>query len=199
MLTAASILLALGCNDDDVQTSQLLVRSDDTVDFSQFRRFSVVTEELLPEAPEMGEDEALFVRMVNDMIVDAMKREPVCMDFIPPDEVTEENLPDLFAANGVARNTEEGVVWECVGGWWWGYYGFYWDSCAWLEPVFVSYEIGSLLIPVGPPAADVSGGPIFAGLAQSVLDGASDTESKARAAVDAIFAQWPVRRSCSGD
>lgn len=201
-LTALVTLVALfplvvsGCGDDSVQTSELIVRSDLTVDFSQFQTFSVVTEEIVPEAPEADDDEAFFNDLVNDLIVDAMTREPVCMTFIPPNEVSEQNVPDLFAANGLARSTEEGVVWECVGGWWWGYYGYYWDSCAWLWPVPVSYDVGSLLVPVGPPVGGGEGTPVFAGLAQSIVGTGPDAQTKARTAVDAIFAQWPVQRTC---
>lgn len=44
------------------------------------------------------------------------------------------------------RTTRTASNWECVPGWyWWGWY-YYWDSCAWLRPVDVTYTVGSVLM-----------------------------------------------------
>ncbi len=193
----ASSLVTLGCSDDTVQTSQLIVRANPDVDFSQFETFTVVTAELAPDAPQPGEDEKFFDDLVNELIMEAMTSEPVCLTFIPPDEVTEENQPDLYAANGLARSEDEGVIWECVGGWWWGYWGWFWDSCLWLSPVPVEWEVGSLLVPVGPPPSeDEEAKPVFTGLAESIVGTGPDVETQVTAAVQAIFQQWPVDNSC---
>ena len=40
-------------------------------------------------------DEARFEDSVNEMIVAAMQEEPVCLRYIPPDQVTEQNQPDV--------------------------------------------------------------------------------------------------------
>jgi hypothetical protein len=187
----------VGCG-SAVETGEVVVNYDRTVDFSQFETFTVLTPELVPNAPEPGDDEELFNEMVNDLIIDAMTAAPVCMTFIPPDEVTASNQPDLFAGNGLSRATEEGVVWQCVGGWWWGFWGWFWDPCAWLAPVPVEFEVGSLLIPVGPrPAEGEEPEPVFTGLGQSVLDTGTNVDVKVQNAVRAIFAQWPVQRTCS--
>jgi hypothetical protein len=126
-----------------------------------------------------------------------MQAPPVCLTFIDPVDVTDENQPDLWAANGLARDVEGGYVYQCVGGWWWGYWGWYWDSCAYWVPTYVEYDIGSLFIPVGLP---IVGEPppdlIFAGLAQSVVGSGGDPETKARQAVQLIFEQWPDQRTC---
>jgi hypothetical protein len=181
-----------------VETGEIVVNYDHTVDFSQFETFTVLTPELVPNAPEPGEDEEIFNEMVNDLIIAAMTAPPVCMTFIPPEEVTEANQPDLFAGNGLSRTKDEGVVWQCVGGWWWGVWGWFWDPCAWLAPVPVEFEVGSLLIPVGPrPAEGEEPEPVFTGLGQSVLGRGTSIDVKVRNAVSAIFAQWPVQRSCS--
>jgi hypothetical protein len=199
LLFVASSVFVLSCaNNTVVKTGSITVRSDDTVDFTQFETFSVVTSAFAPPGvPEPGADEELFNGLVNDIIIEAMQAEPVCMTFIPPDEVTEESQPNLWAANGLARTTDGGYYYECRGGWWWGYWGWYWDPCAYWYPVYVEYDVGNLLIPVGPPPAEGDEpAPIFAGLAQSIAGTDPYVETKARAAVDAIFQQWPVKNPC---
>jgi hypothetical protein len=193
VLLVASSLFALSCaNDTIVQTGQIIVEYDRTVDFSQFKTFSVVTSELAPPGtPEPGDDELFFNNLVNDLIIEAMTSEPVCMEFVPAAEATN-NPPDLWAANGLARTTGEGTVWECVGGWWWGWWGWQWDPCRWVTPVPVEFDVGNLFIPVGPaPAEGEDPKALFAGIAQSVAGTGPDVETKVRAAVEAIFAQWP--------
>lgn len=198
LLLLAASFVSQGCA-DDTSTGTIDVRFDDTVDFTQFETFSVLTSDIVPpeNLPDLDEDQIAFNDMVNGLIIEAMQAEPVCLTLIPPDEVSEENQPDLWAANGLGRSTDGGYYYECVGGWWWGYWGWYWDPCASWYPVYVEYEVGSLLIPVGPPpAAGEEPAPIFAGLAQSVIGTGADTETKVRNAVQQIFQQWPDPRPC---
>lgn len=203
VLAVAVSFLALSCADDPVvQTSSVEVQWDeDQIDvFTAAQTFSVVTEDIVPpdQLPELDEDQIAFNEMVNDLIIEAMQAEPVCLTFIDAEDVTEENQPDLWAANGLSQTTDGGWYYQCVGGWWWGYWGWYWDSCAYWRPTYVEWDVGSLLIPVGPPPADGADPElIFAGLAQSVLGTGPDTETKVREAVRLIFAQWPDARTCS--
>jgi hypothetical protein len=199
VLLLASAMFAASCaNDTVVQTGQIIVDYDKTADFSQFNTFSVVTSDVAPPGtPDPGADELFFNNLVNDLIIEAMTSEPVCMEHIPTDEVSNENQPDLWAANGLAQTTGEGTVWECVGGWWWGWWGWQWDSCAWLTPVPVEFDVGNLFLPVGPePAAGEDPAAVFAGLAQSIAGTGPDVETKVRAAVQAVFEQWPEKRTC---
>jgi hypothetical protein len=199
LLLIASSFLVVSCNDTIVKTGEITVRSDDTVDFTQFQTFSVITDDRVPpeDLPDLGDDEIAFNDMVNELIIEAMQAEPVCLTLIEPEEVTPENQPDLWAANGLARTTDGGYYYECRGGWWWGYWGWYWDACAYWYPVYVEYDIGNLLIPVGPPPAEgEEPAPIFAGLAQKIVGTGSGVETEVRRAVDAIFQQWPDKRPC---
>lgn len=200
LLLSISSLFAAGCAESTVvQTGQIIVDYDETVDFTQLERFSIVTSDLAPpDAPEPGPDEVFFNELVNGLIVDAMTKPPVCLELIPPDEVSEENEPDVWVANALARTTEEGTYWQCVGGWYWGWWGWMWDPCAWLTPIPVEFAVGNMLIPVGPrPAQGEEPDPVFLGLAQSIAGTGPDVETKARVAVEAIFAQWPVNRTCA--
>jgi hypothetical protein len=200
VLLIASSLFGLSCsNTGVVQTGSIQVDWDeDQIDvFEGAQTFSVITANLV-DPPDLDDEQTAFNEMVNEIIIEAMQAEPVCLTLIPPDEAIDENQPDLWAANGLARATEGGYYYECVGGWWWGYWGWYWDSCAYWRPTYVEWDVGSLLVPVGPPpAAGEEPELIFAGLAQSVLGTSSgDVEAKVRFAVDAIFAQWPDPRTC---
>ena len=198
VLLIASSLLALSCGGSGVvQTGQIVVDYDHMVDFSQFKTFSVVTEDVAPpDAPMPGPDEVIFNELVNNLIIDAMTSEPVCMEYIPPNQA-ESRPPDLWAANGLARTTGEGTIWQCVGGWWWGWWGWQWDPCAWVTPVPVEFDVGNLFIPVGPaPVEGEDPVAIFAGLAQSIAGTGPDVETKVHAAVEEIFARWPVKNSC---
>lgn len=192
-----SSLFVLSCaNDTVVQTGQVIVEWDRTVDFTQFEKFSVVTSDLV-DPPNLDPDQQAFNDMVNELIKEAMQAEPVCLTLIEPEDVTDENQPDLWAANGLAQTTDSGYYYECIGGWWWGYWGWYWDPCAWWVPRYIEYDVGNLLIPVGPPPAEgEEPEPIFGGLAQSLSDAPPDTETKVREAVRLIFQQWPDPRSC---
>jgi len=187
------------CADDTVvQTGQIIVDYDETADFSQFATFSVVTSDVAPPGtPEPSADEVFFNELVNDLIIEAMTGEPGCMEYIPTDEVSDEKQPDLWTANGLARTEGEGTYWRCVGGWFWGWWGWQWDSCAWLTPVPVTVDVGNLFLPVGPtPGAGEDPALLFAGLAQSIAGTGPDLETKVRAAVQAVFEQWPEKRSC---
>lgn len=195
-LVVAFALIVSSCGDDSDSIS-ITVRSNPDVDFTQFETFSVVTEDLV-EPPDLDEDQMVFNDMVNDLIVEAMQAEPVCLTFIPPGAVTEENQPDLWAANGLGRTTEGGYYYECCGGYWWGYWGWYWDPCAYWCPEYVEYDVGNLLIPVGraPEASGADPVAVFAGLAQSIEGTGPDVETKVRDAVQEIFERWPDKRTC---
>jgi len=199
-LFLSTLLLCSSCANDVVQTGTVEVQTDEDADFSAYQTFSVVTADLVDpdDLPELSEEQIAFNDKVNDLIIEAMQAEPVCLTFIPPDEVTEANQPDLWAANGLGQSTDGGYYYECVGDWWWGYWGWYWDPCAYWYPVYVEYDVGSLLILAGPPPVGTEEpAPVFAGLAQSVLGTGPDLDTKVQNAVQAIFDQWPEKvRPC---
>lgn len=195
---ALGSVLALACGGSATRTGEISVEFDENVDFTGFQTFSVLTPELVPEADDLATDAKLFNEAVNGLIIDAMTGPPVCMTYIPPDEVIDGTEPDLFAGNGLARTMGQGTRWQCVGGWWWGAWGWFWDPCRWRTPVTVEFEIGSLYLPVGPrPAQGEDPEPIFKGTARTLLDSGTSIDEKVRTAVREIFGQWPVQRSCA--
>ncbi|KPK11213.1 MAG: hypothetical protein AMJ62_16400 [Myxococcales bacterium SG8_38] len=194
----APALLAASCADD---SSSVSVNVKSAGDFTQFQTFSVVTKEMAeenPDFPDLDADQEAFNNSVNNLIIEAMQAEPVCLTFIRPQDVTEQNQPDLWAANGLGRETEGGYYYDCCGGYWWGYWGWYWDPCAYWCPQYVEYDVGSLLIPVAslPAASGEEPDALFLGLAQTIIQTAPDVDTKVREAVDRIFQQWPEKRTC---
>ncbi|MGB5810296.1 MAG: DUF4136 domain-containing protein [Polyangiales bacterium] len=193
-------LALVSCNDSGIQTDTVEVTWDRTVDFTQFQTFSVVTQEIIennpdfPPPPELPDDAVAAIEQINALIIQAMGPSGLGYTYIPPEQVTQENQPDLWAGNIGAVGEEQGVVWECVGGWWWGYWGWYWDPCAWQYPRNVDLDVGSLLIPV---AATALGEVIFGGLAQGIDYVGADNEERIRNAVAAIFVQWPSEQTGS--
>jgi hypothetical protein len=202
VLLIAFSLVSLSCADTGVvQTGSVEVEwAEDAIDvFEAAETFSVLTSKIVPpeNLPELDEDQMAFNDKVNEFIIEAMQAEPVCLTYVDA-ETAAENPPDLWAANGLARSAEGGWIYECVGGWWWGYWGWYWDSCAYWRPTYVEWDVGSLLIPVGPPpAAGEEPKLIFAGLAQSVVGTPPMPDEKIEAAVKLIFEQWPDKRTCT--
>jgi hypothetical protein len=126
VLIVASFFV-LGCGQPVTQTGTVEVQWDknNKADFVAAQTFSVVTSDIVPPdaLPDLDPEQVAFNDMVNDIIVEAMQATPVCLKFIRPEDVTAENQPDLWAANGLSRTTEGGYYYECVGGWWWGYWG----------------------------------------------------------------------------
>ena len=95
VLFVISSLSVLSCATDSVvQTGQIIVQFDHTVDFTQFETFSVVTADIV-DPPDLDEDQQAFNDMVNELIKEAMQAEPVCLTLIEPEDVTDENQPDL--------------------------------------------------------------------------------------------------------
>ncbi|MEM7136523.1 MAG: DUF4136 domain-containing protein [Myxococcota bacterium] len=171
---------------------------DRTVDFTQFQTFSVVTQEIIannpdfPTPPELPDDAVAAIDQINALIIQAMGPAGVGLTYIPPEEVTPENQPDLWAGNVGAVSEEQGIVWQCVGGYWWGYWGWYWDPCKWSYPRTVDFNVGSLLIPVASTSLQEA---VFGGLAQGIVYNGGDNAERIRAAVAAIFAQWPSEQT----
>ena len=189
LLSTLALVLAisfgsLSCANDhaDWAGGEVTVRWHESANFTQFRTFGIVTEEQAGEPqPDIPEDVAAFNDFVNELIRD---------NFIELG-LTESDDPDVWAGNVAWIGEEEGVVWVCVPGYWWGYWGWYWDPCKWEYPEFVTYEVGTLLIPVGQASTEE---PVFVGAAKGV-EPSVNTRARVELAVDAIFARWPSNQT----
>jgi len=128
---------------------------------------------------------------------------------IPPDVMT-----GITAANTTARNelinlgltpvardvadvsvfsvalSEEmtGYTWECVPGYVWGWWTYYWSPCAWYMQVPFEYTVGTLLVGIADEATQTAQ---FGGAMQGVLE-CGDVTARVTSGVQEIFADYPV-------
>lgn len=182
-------LSAYACDDDEaVVPDEVYVRAKKGVDFSDYKTFRIddeVTEEDLADAgvdpDDIPKDLKLNIDTANDQARMELKK-------LGLTEIKEDEGGDLVVASIGSTKDEDAFYWECVPGYWWGYWGYYWDSCAWLDPVYVEWSVGSVAVGVADPEMkDV----VFGGLLQGVVDGSGDAEERIRAGVHQMFEQWP--------
>lgn len=176
-------LIMFGCSDDDSPTGEVDVEWDQQADFTQFQTFGIVTSaqtgiDGLPNAPE---EIVAFNDYVNQQIRLQLQNLGL----------TESATPDVWVGNLAWLTEQSSIIYECVPGDWWGYWGWYWDYCDWVYPTIVDYEVGSLLITVGEAATQ---NPVFIGLARGI-EPSVDTRNRVDTAVADIFSQWPSEQT----
>src|SRR5918993_833506 len=116
LFLALFLLIMLGCSDDD-PTGEVNVEWDQQVDFTQFQTFGIVTSaqtgiDGLPNAPEE-------VIAFNDYVNQQIRLQFQNLG------LTESANPDVWVGNLAWLTTQSSIVYECVPGDWWGYWGWY--------------------------------------------------------------------------
>jgi len=185
-----------GCSnndDDDVCTDQVQTLADDDADFSSYETFAVFEigttgvggaggSSGIPS--DLPEDVTANIETANKEAVRQLKA--LGLSEVDPEEET----PDLWVLSAALTEEEEGTYWQCVPGWyWWGWY-YYWDPCAWTVPVDFEYTQGTLLVAV-VDAADEK--PVFGGVLEGILECTDEHEidDRIEAGVDEIFDDYP--------
>lgn len=195
-LVLGSVLLfcsmsACDCNDDDLPDDVVKARAKPAVDFGEYQTFRIedkLTEEDLADAGadlgELPEDVRFNIDTANDQA--RMELEDLGLTEVGADEEA-----DVLVGSMGSTDDQDAIYWECVPGYWWGYWGWYWDSCAWLDPVYVEYTVGSVMVGVADPAMNDI---VFAGFLQGVGDGngGDDLEHRIRDGVHKMFESWPT-------
>ena len=183
---------ACDCDDDnDLPPDQVYVHIKRGVDFSEYKTFHIdddLTQDDLADAgvnvDDFPEDVRLNIETANDQARIELEKAGL-------DEVENQDEADLVVASLASTKTEDAIYWECVPGYWWGYWGWYWDSCAWLEPEYVEWTVGSVGVAVGDPKLEEV---VFVGLLQGYGDGyedADDIQDRIRDGVHEMFEDWP--------
>jgi len=183
-LLAAAVALT-GCASSDSCGTAVVSRADPTVDFTAIGTFAFVPEEDYPdELPDdLPDDVVADLRAAND----AMRRELIALGLTEVDPDVDD--PDVFAFSLAASETENGIVWECVPGYvWWGGWGYVWDPCAWLRPIEVNVEIGSVLVGLADPVEEAA---VFGGVVQGVIP-CGDAEERLVRGIARIFDAYPA-------
>ena len=186
---AGVALLALfsACDDDDdyedtiCNGDQVVTRTDPTVDFAQYKTFSVAPEEALP--PDLPGGVATNLAVANAAAVSELQK--LGLTQVQPDS---DPPPDLGLFNIASTKKETGTTWECAPGYWWTGWGYVWDPCAWMVEIPVTYTEGTIIVGLADPTLDKV---VFGGVLQGVLECSSDTAGRIQAGVARIFTDYP--------
>jgi hypothetical protein len=193
---SALLLGALGCSSDGdwrfgegsrSRADNVNVVYDPDVDFSQYQTFAF-RDDAEAEADRMGDLEPAARRelaFVNERIA-------IELSELGLTEVASEEA-DLLAFSLGRVRSGTGVSWSCVGGVWGGYWVwdyYYYDPCAWLEPVYFEVDRTTLMVGLlDPDLTEVA----FAGFIRGLGATPRDRSRRIAAAVDRIFARYPAR------
>jgi hypothetical protein len=197
---SALLLGALGCSSDGdwpfgdgprPNADNVNVVYDPDVDFSQYQTFAF-RDDADAEADVMGDLEPAARRelaFVNERI--AIELRDLGLTEVAADEA------DLLAFSLGRVRSGTGVSWSCVGGVWGGYWVwdyYYYDPCAWLEPVYFEVDRTTLMVGLlDPGLSEVA----FAGFIRGLGTAPRDRSRRIAAAVDRIFARYPARPAAS--
>jgi len=185
-LALVGMVLATGCSDDDDIYEDVCndQRVDSTInplaDLSTYHTFAVPAPDTLP--PDLPLNVQAGIQASNA----AATKELMAKGLVP---VEPDAMPDLTVFSLVRSSEESGVIWTCVPGYYWGWWGYTWSSCAWVEAVPVQYTVGTLLTGVADPAKQMIP---FAGSAKGILDCASSTQQSIETAVSFIYSKYPA-------
>jgi hypothetical protein len=183
---------ACDCDDDDLPDDEVHTRAKPGVDFDDYTTFRIddeLSEEDLEDAGIDSDDIPDDVKFNIDTANDQARIE---LEDLGLTQVGEDEEADLVVGSMGSVEDQDAIYWECVPGYWWGYWGWYWDSCAWLDPVWVEYTIGSVAVGLGDPAMEDV---VFVGLLQGVGTGGSsdDIERRIRDGVHEMFEKYPTQ------
>lgn len=176
------VLMVLAACDDDPDDT-VTTASSATAEFEDYETFAVADPSDAPEnvRERIPDDVETDLEVVNDAVRDELTQ-------LGLREVARDDDPDLVAFSLAATDDEEAVYWDCVEGYWYGYWTYAWDPCAWLEPVYLEYTVGSIFVGLADPEEEQV---VFGGLIEGVVDGDGDTEERIQDDVEEVFDDYP--------
>jgi hypothetical protein len=182
---------ACDCDDDDFN-DEVVTRVNPEADFSQYETFRIADGFSRGGLADAGVNTALIPDDVLFNLGIANDQARVELEKRGLTEVGDDaGVADLGVFSLAATSETGGYVWECVPGYWWGYWDYYWDPCAWLVPVYVEYEVGTLFLGLADSELEAV---VFGGLAQGTIvesNDQGDAEERIRDAVTEMFLHYP--------
>ena len=177
-----------GCSDERADPGRVDVNVvyDTRIDFSSYRSFALRSDAdraLLSELhPRLQRDLA----QVN-ALVEAELRD-IGLENVAGDDA------ELLAFSLARTSGTQQLTWSCVAGAWGGYWywDYYYDPCAWLEPIYVDVDSATLMIGLLDPEREQV---VFAGFMRGV-DRGTGPDSRDRdiaSGVARVFARYPGR------
>lgn len=104
-------------------------------------------------------------------------------------EVTVDESPDLRAFSLISTRDETGYSWECAPGGWYGYWGFGFNPCGVIAPVYDEYVDGTVTLGLVDPKLQKV---VFGGVATGVIEeDERHTDDEINKAVREIFDRYP--------
>lgn len=185
--------ISAGCDDDDVE-DYVAARARGDVDFTQYHTFSVATTNEVPgdAGTALVLDATIPATAVANIFSanDQARKELMARGL---NEVARTATPaaDLVVSSLANVQKEGAYYWACVPGQWWGYWGWYWDPCAWMAPVYAEYAVGTVALGLGD---DKRAQVVFGGVLQGVADGEGNADQRIRNGVHEMFDKYyPVK------
>jgi hypothetical protein len=185
------LLLTLGscdCN-DDTPDDKVITRVKPGVDFADYETFRINDELKEGDLVDAGVDPDNIPDDIRLNIDTANDQARIELEARGLTEVGDNDDADLVIVSLGSTEDKGGYYWECVPGYWWGYWGWAWDTCAWLEPVYVNYKIGTMALGLADPSKEDV---VFGGLLQGIADGSNNVEDRIRNGVHTMFKDYPV-------
>lgn len=185
-LLFAACLLGVACSDDDSETVVDTRASADT-DFTAFETFAFVgANDMAPgDVVDVPSGVSTDLQIVND----AMREELLELGLR---EVSVDDDPDLRAFNLTATDDEEAVSWACVDGYWYGYWAWATDPCAYITPYYTEYTEGAILLGLLDSEEEEV---VFTGLIRGIAEDADDFADRVDDDVDRVFDQYPANQT----
>jgi hypothetical protein len=175
--------VSAGCNDDDEVQDYVNSWSSSTADFGEYKTYAFLTKDDLPPGTKPLPDD---VQAQLGVVSDAMRSE---LDQRGLREVKSDQMPDLYAFNLESTQDETALYWDCVDGYWYGWWVWTWDPCAYVQPVYEQYTVGTVLMGLSDPKMKEA---VFGGVLQGVVTGEGNAEQRIEAGVSEIFDSYPV-------
>ncbi|MFT3924940.1 MAG: DUF4136 domain-containing protein [Myxococcales bacterium] len=184
--------LLVGCSNDDNDNDVVTTRSNATADFTSYKTFAFPDPSQANPAvvAAIPSDVKTDLQQVNDAVRQQLLDQGLT-------EVDPTANPDLVAVSLASTQDHAGYTWSCVDGYWWGYWTYTYNPCAWLEPVYTEFTTGSVAVLLVDPAMQEA---VFGGVMKSVLEGnsQSDIDQNIDNGVAQIFESYPANQTGSG-
>ena len=178
-LLVLSSVWFLACDEDKASDyDEYTYWASSTADFSAYQTYSFedIPEDVIEEAPDFAVNNHSSIKAIVEVELQALGLT----------EAAAGETPDLLVSSLAA--TDDVTAWyaDCEAGWyWWGY----WDSCAWVNVYPVTYDIGTVIIPVGDTSLDEV---VFLGILTGIVDDSEDAQERITDGVHWIFTNgWP--------
>lgn len=183
-LATLGLVLSLGACGDDDPDDVVTTRSSPSADFTSYETFRFQSESDLPPGVSMNlsPDVVASLAVVND----AMRQELLEQGLR---EVGPSEVPDLFAFSLASTEDQAALYWSCVDGYWYGYWALAWEPCAWLQPMYTEYEVGTVVVGlVDPQRAEI----VYGSVIEGVVDPDGDVEERVEDDMDEAFDDYPA-------